>query len=621
MYVDPIFDDKSYYYQETDEEIQERAVRLNTLCRVYEQADRVLTGDPVIVNVVHEGDAPAWSDGQSITFNLSEIKDMDLESLTQINGLNYHELAHHLYTPRKGTTLLQWVIENGYNMSFNALEDQRIETLLIGRYPAIVPYLTATCARWLAETPEDSFTQYVAVRGRRYLPLNIRQGFRELFAFPELIPTISEIIDEYRGLAFPRDYARAQELIERFHNEVLRPMGLKDDWPAGPNKCGPRAPISKGRPEPGKAQEKDAERGKKFGREESATPIKPKDAPLAEENAPAPYQPKTPEEAVAIREHRVDQSNPGYSPTGHVKSVGGLPSSLADALENTIEDVLIREDVQQDIRAKQRVIVGGDGKHMDSTKKGKFDSTTVPTEAIASYRKFAQELMRLRDDLEPTWIREVPSGKFNVKRVMAGCEPDVAFDRWDEGSDAADVEAVILVDRSGSMSSNRNDQKASIACWTIKRALESINCAVTVYAFDDESEVAYKRDEQAHKTMYKFIFGDGGTHPYKSLLAAEQLFISSRKKNKMLFIITDGIFDARQNDEVIKRLSKRGVLTCAVLIMTQKEFDWHLQHNYIKDEKELQHGAEIFGRISTAADLVPFAKAVVTGAIRKRATR
>ena len=148
------------------------------------------------------------------------------------------------------------------------------------------------------------------------------------------------------------------------------------------------------------------------------------------------------------------------------------------------------------------------------------------------------------DDLEPTWIREVPSGKFNVKRVMAGCEPDVAFDRWDEGSDAADVEAVILVDRSGSMSSNRNDMKASIACWTIKRALESINCAVTVYAFDDESEVAYKRDEQAHKTMYKFIFGDGGTHPYKSLLAAEQLFISSRKKNKMLFLITDGVFDA-----------------------------------------------------------------------------
>jgi crotonobetainyl-CoA:carnitine CoA-transferase CaiB-like acyl-CoA transferase len=168
------------------------------------------------------------------------------------------------------------------------------------------------------------------------------------------------------------------------------------------------------------------------------------------------------------------------------------------------------------------------------------------------------------------------------------------------------------------MNSYDNDKKASLACWTIKRALESIDAPVTVYAFDDQSEVAYKRDEKAHKTQYKFIFGDGGTHPYKSLLAAEQLFISSRRKNKMLFIITDGVFDKNQNDEVIERIAKRGVLTANVLIMTEKEMKWHIQHNYIKDENDLGHGAEVFGRVNSAADLVPFAKAVVTGAIRKR---
>lgn len=628
MFLDPSFEDDYYYSRKVDEDLQERAVRLNTLCRVYEQADRVLTGDPVIVNVVHDGEAPAWSDGQSITFNVSEINDIDLESLTQLNGLNYHELAHHLYTPRKGTTLVQWVINNGYNQAFNALEDQRIETLLVGRYPAIVPFLQATCSRWLAETPEEAVCNYVAIRGRRYLPREIRQGFREIFAFPELIPTIIEIIDEYRALAFPRDYLKAQLLIERFHKEVLKPMGVRDDWSGGPSKCGPRAPISKGRPEPGKAQEKDAVRGGKYGQAESPFIPKPvtteDNSPRGngdEENSQQPYQPKSPEEAIAIREHRVENSTPGYSKQGHVDSVGGLPSSLNNLLHDTVDQVLQREDVQQDIKAKQRVIVGGDGKHEDSTKKGRFDSTTVPYETVTTYRKFAQELMRLRDDLEPTWIRETPSGKFNVKRVMAGCEPDVAFDRWDEGSDGCNIEAVILVDRSGSMSSYQNDRKASLACWTIKRALESIDSPVTVYAFDDASEVAYKRDEKAHKTMYKFIFGDGGTHPYKSLLAAEQLFMASKRANKMLFIITDGIFDKNQNDEVIDRLARRGVLTSCVLIMSEKEYKWNVQHNYIKNEKDLGHGAEIYARIESAADLTQFAKAVVTGAIRKRATR
>ena len=85
----------AWYLKERDEAAQERAVRLNALCRVYEQGDRVITGDPVIVNVVPDGPAPAWSDGAAIYLNASEIDEMDLETLTQVNGLNYHELAHH----------------------------------------------------------------------------------------------------------------------------------------------------------------------------------------------------------------------------------------------------------------------------------------------------------------------------------------------------------------------------------------------------------------------------------------------------------------------------------------------------------------------------------------------
>jgi len=67
--------DNSYYGEARTEETQERSVRLNALCRVYEQADRVLTGDPVIVNVVPDGPAPAWSDGASIYINLNEIEE------------------------------------------------------------------------------------------------------------------------------------------------------------------------------------------------------------------------------------------------------------------------------------------------------------------------------------------------------------------------------------------------------------------------------------------------------------------------------------------------------------------------------------------------------------------
>ena len=149
MYQEDINELSSWYAEAKDEDAQQRALQLNALCRVYEQADRVLTGDPVIVNVVPDGPAPAWSDGSSITINANEINDIDLETLTQVNGLNYHELCHHLYTPRRGTTLMQYVIENDYMNSMNILEDQRIETLFVARYPSVAPFLIATVARWL----------------------------------------------------------------------------------------------------------------------------------------------------------------------------------------------------------------------------------------------------------------------------------------------------------------------------------------------------------------------------------------------------------------------------------------------------------------------------------------
>ena len=612
----------AYYMKERDEDAQQRSVRLNALCRVYEQADRVLSGDPVIVNVAPDGPAPAWSDGASITINASQIEDMDLESLTQVNGLNYHELAHHLYTPRKGTDLMKWVLDNNYMQAMNMLEDQRIETLLVARYPSIAPYLTATVARWLAGTPEDAAGNYAVIRGRRYLPLELRQAFRDLFGAPELIPAITDIVDQYRVLAFPRDYAKAKELIQRFNDEVVKDMGIP---PAGTNGCTSRDPVSKGRPEPGKAQERDAGKAGNMGtKEPDWTPRKSLEQPASEpgeSNTNTPPPPRvfnTVEEALAARE-QAQQSNdtPGLDAgEGHVASTGGIPDNINEMLNNIIQDVLDRKDVQQDVKVKQKVIVGGDGKHSDSLRVGKFDKTPIPADAMMNYRKFAKGLSRLRDECEPAWHREEASGRLNVQRAIRGCEIDEAFDRWDEGTDGADIEAVIMVDRSGSMSSGHNDRDASIASWTIKRALESIGAPVTVYAFDDKAETAYKRDELASKTHYKFIYGNGGTNPYPTFLAAEQLLMASRKKNKMLFIITDGAFDANKNDEIIERIQKRGILTAMTLIMSDRDMEYYQDRGSVLDQ--FRHGTEIFARIKSARDLVPFAKSVVSGAIKKR---
>jgi hypothetical protein len=633
----------------TSEE-QIKTIRLGNLARVYQGADRILTGDPVVVNIVDDGPAPAWSDGASITLNAKFISEMDIETLTQVNGLNYHELCHHLYTPRKGTPLVQWVMDNSFFSAFNVLEDQRIETLLTARYPSIVPFLEATVLRYLADTPMEAIANYIVVRGRRYLPVEVRQGFRDIFYKPELIPDIIRIVDEYRLLAFPRDYEKAKQLVQEFHEKVMKHVDI--NMSGGPSQCGHRAPVQKGRPEPGKMQERDAKRAGNMGKAESdyipdlrglsslekqelEEEAKHKESMQgngntskqeeSEGNSPVESIGLEPDEALKQREHSV-YTTPSIG-KGHVESAGGLPDDLLSTLENALNSVYDRKDVITDVKRKQKIVIGKTDKFDDAGEHGKFDLSPIPSSALVTYTRFAKELQKLRDDAEPFWQKEVPSGRININRVMRGCEVDSAFDRWTEQDDSVDIEAVICIDRSGSMSSGRNDQLASISCWTIKRALEHIGAPVTVYAFDDKTEVAYERKEKALRSHFKFIYGNGGTEPYESLLQAEKLLLTSPKANKMLFVITDGMFYGDRNDEVIARISKRGVLTSVVLIMNERDYNNAEERNKVaiangnKPDWDFRHNAEIFGRVNNGADLVTFARSVVLGSIIKKSRR
>ncbi len=647
------YDDSLEHGEQRTEADQIRAIQLSNLSRVYEGADRILTGDPITIKVVKDGHAAAWSDGETIWFNASKITDMDIETLTNVTGINYHELSHHFYSPRKGTTLVKWVTDTGYYMAFNILEDARCETLFIARYPSVLPYLQAVVLKHVSDSPESAVTNYPTLYGRRYLPVEIREAFRDIFYKPELIPDIQRIVDQYRLLAFPRDYKKAQQLIEEFQQLVIDQLD-QTMMDSGHANCMDRMPLVKGRPEPGKAQERDAKVAAGMGVRESK--YIPKDPTTNVEEEPPvgcglpgnpgdgegegkpsgsgePVNttpgdsaddgdkpaPNNAEEALILRERtkelnesKEDNSSLSHG-KGHQKSFGGIPDDLMDDLDKALEDVYNRQDVIKDIRRKQRVIVTGRD-DIDDAESGEFDSAPVPASNLLDYKKFSRELQKLRDDSEPHWLRGTYTGKLNVRRFIRTKNVEEAFDRWTEGDDSTDIEAVILVDRSGSMNSYSNDRQASLMCWTIKRALEHIDCPVTVYAFDDGTEIAYTRNQKADRTKYKFIYGSGGTDPYQALLMAEKTLLSSQRKNKMLFMITDGIFSSERNDEVIHRISKRGILTTMVLIMRDRDFDSISE----REQYNLDHGAELFRRVNSAKDLLSLAKDVVVKAIKKK---
>jgi hypothetical protein len=550
--------------------------------------------------------------------------------------------------------MMKWVIDNerkssGYMSACNILEDQRIETLFTARYPAIIPYLTKTIIRWLANSEDAAVSNYVSIRGRRYLPLDLRVAFRDHFYKPELIPAIVDIVDQYRVLAFPKDYDKAQELIKRFKEEVLDNMDLPDiSMPdGGPSGCGHREPVKKGTPEPGKMQQRDADRAKGMGQAEPTfipKPQEPKESDEDQQSGPSEQgdeqgdsvntnnspggadgsgagnvfvPPTTIQEALEQRDTTVRNAPAGQ---GSAQSLGGIPDNIVEIMESIENDIYNRKDVQQDIKIKQRVIIGGDGKHEDAVRQGKYDNVEVPSNVLLAARRFARELERLKQDCEPTWQREMSSGRVNVQRVIRGCEIDNAFDRWEEGSDGTDIEAVMLIDRSGSMGGDNNDMRASEAGWVIKRALEQISASTTIYAFDDKTEVVFDRNQRANKTSLPFVYGSGGTNPHNALVATERLLKTSRRKTKMMFLITDGEFNHDKNDDMIKRMNAMGVITVMVLIANPKQLEYlerqYTEEGYSKQGLDMFHSCTIRGSVTTAADLLPFAKQVVTTTIR-----
>ena len=93
--------------EENEQALLVRNNGLDSTCSVFQRADRILTNLPieVFLNDVEDKHTPAWNDGKNITFNSNVISAIDEDTIRSLHGLNYHELAHLMFTPRVGTAL------------------------------------------------------------------------------------------------------------------------------------------------------------------------------------------------------------------------------------------------------------------------------------------------------------------------------------------------------------------------------------------------------------------------------------------------------------------------------------------------------------------------------------
>lgn len=627
--------------------------QIGVMCRVFSTADRTLSHRAISVKADrHEKSAaPAWNDGSTITFNLSKIGGvLTVEDIVRINGLNYHELSHIFYTPRRNTTLVSRISDEGLHNAFNALEDQRIETLFTARFAGTTPYFVSIIMSYIVAEPTSWPHVFPLLHGRRYLDPAIRQEMEARYSLPGRVKRLREVIDEYRLIAKPElDIKRSLELCREY--ALLCSYSTQRFDPFG--HMARVIQVQQGQPVDGVEQEdavreairQEGEQNASADEQQGVAQGDPKDADRQQGDGPGQdgqdgQDGQSDGQGSSGRSGADDADGNGKSGKGDGESdqpgglgIGTQPGShmttqdIVDRAREAINGVRADPDVIRDARDKQRTIVKGDGKTLPQVDAKSFSKFHPSASDVNVVRKFYRELERLARDLDPGLLTHRSSGRINVKRVMQGSPRDEIFDEWQEGrNESAQMEVVVLLDYSGSMDSQMRG--ASTVMWTIKRAVEMVGreASVTCIGFDTGATLLYGSNDRADANVIRLFGSQGGTDPHDALSEAARIFHNTRRTNRVLMMVTDGIFPGTNNDPLIERFNAAGVLTGMVYLGAATTADEWFETRYrskptLRQAAEvewngLRHGCTVFSAVRSTTDLIPFAKELVKQAMR-----
>ena len=598
--------------KEHEDQIAQEQIRQERLQRFTQFMGRVnsaFTFRKVTVKVENSPiEAPAYSGASQVTFNSRLLGDLSTpKEIAGIKGLDLHEVCHILYTSREGSEIFEFVRDNDLFMAYNALEDQRIETLFTSKYPSTIDWFTSTILIHFVDNKKAFTTSYPLLRGRRYLPTELRAKSRNAYPHQHQIDEISEIVDAYRTLIFPADTETGKDLIRRFNDLLPKGQGGQSG-------------------EGGEGEEGGSETGSECGRVKVKVKI---NDPFGHGNRPhegiesdptsRPVAPKKQERDRDNAKKRdfeddadlADEMNDPSTDLG-----GDAGDDAGDELETMMNDLLDEilndNDVANEINDILRQISGLPSLATNSSTepaKVAYGSINPDANTFQASLSFGRELERIRADFDPAWEKYESQGRLHAHRYLRGDDLDTVFDRWSEGKDdVTEIECVILLDNSGSM----NGSKASNsyrAMYAIKRAFDRINANCTVITFNDQANTLYRANDKAGATIRDARTG-GGTVPDTAIQYATKLLAETDKPIRIFFAITDGDWSGNSdlNHDAIRKLGRAGVLTALAYIPDHNESTTSIN----------KHECEIATAIKNPLDLIGMARTLTRYGISRR---
>lgn len=520
----------------------------------------------VRLDVASAGSMTAWTDFQRIHVRYRQHEDKRLVAAV-LRGLMFHEAGHcrwsdpfpelqdmvkdkhHLIpglikTNDEGEALvIDW---KRLQRSWNALEDQRMETAVVTDSPVKALYLTPMMMTELMETPEHARANWPLLVWRRYLPRKLRAAARRDFValhgealarrfeavvdtyvrsndavemmtavveMADLLDIANIVLDDF---GHDRQVKRRREVIRDENGDDITPpqeptpIPLPDmfeedeaedddeDW--GENPTGDT--VSEGTP--GEADDSEAEQPTVTG---------PAGDHADDSNEDSNEVPKAPE--PDLKQEDID-------------------SAKAEAEAERDADTTLDDDVESFHHAMEDQVsdlapyVGG-----ISTD----DAATNEAEILASEieRSFQAATM----DRQPAWVEQQHRGIINVARYetarMAQDGTTDFYRDWVEDDQPGFNMAVsLMLDYSSSM--NAYEQELSQVGYAVKLACQKLDIPCTVTLWDTDATVLYDATEQAEGMPSVKVAG--ATNPTPALADLDNQRFD--KVNHIVLIMTDG---------------------------------------------------------------------------------